>query len=152
MAALLMVAVSILLAILIALVILYGIVNQVPTIQQNLSSAWDSIQKQLSSGLSQDQMDQIKSGVQSAAKKAASGAAGTVGTLISDVGSLVFGIFISINIRRVGADPGPRDRRLGLPPRGSRAATRCLPDLRQQRALLPRLHLRAAPSSACSTA
>ncbi len=98
--ALTVVALTIVLAIFIGFVIVHGLVAQVPTIQQNVDSAVSSIQKSLSSTdtLSKDQVDQVKSGVQSAMKSLSSGAAGTIGTVIGDIGSLIFGIFISINI------------------------------------------------------
>ena len=98
--ALIVVGLSIVLAIFIGFVIIHGLVDQVPTIQQNVDSAVSSIQKSLSSTdtLSKDQVDQVKSGVQSAMKSLSSGAAGTIGTVIGDIGSLIFGIFISINI------------------------------------------------------
>jgi predicted PurR-regulated permease PerM len=98
--ALIVVALTILLAILIGLVIVHGLVDQVPTIQENVDAAVTSIQKSLSSTStpSQDDMDQIKSGVQSAMKNLSAGAVGAIGTFIGNVGSLLFGIFISINI------------------------------------------------------
>jgi len=98
--ALIVVALTIVLAIFIGFVIMHGLVAQVPTIQKNVDSAVSSLQKSLSSTdtLSADQVDQIKSGVQSAVKALSSGASGSIGTLIGDIGSLLFGIFISINI------------------------------------------------------
>jgi predicted PurR-regulated permease PerM len=99
MGALLVVALSIVLAILVALVIVYGLVNQVPTIKTSLQDAADSIQKTLNStSIPESTVDEAKSGLQSLAKNVVSGAAGTVGTLINGAASLIFGIFISINI------------------------------------------------------
>jgi predicted PurR-regulated permease PerM len=43
-------------------------------------------------------VDDVKAGLQSAAKSLASGAAGTIGTLVGTIGSLVFGLFIMVNI------------------------------------------------------
>jgi predicted PurR-regulated permease PerM len=98
--ALIVVALTIVLALFIGFVILHGLVAQVPTIQQNVDSAVSSIQKSLSSTdtLSTDQVDQVKSGVENAMKSLSSGAAGSIGSLIGAIGSLLFGIFISINI------------------------------------------------------
>ena len=98
--ALIVVVLTIILAILIGLVIVQGLVEQVPTIQKNVDAATSSLQKSLDSTttLSKDQVDKLKSGVQSAMKNLSSGAAGTIGTVIGDIGSLLFGIFISINI------------------------------------------------------
>jgi predicted PurR-regulated permease PerM len=99
MGALLVLVLCIVAAILIGLVIVYGLVNQVPTIQQNLQDAADSVQKTLSStSVPTSTVDDVKSGLQNLAKNMASGAAGAVGTLISDMASLIFGLFISINI------------------------------------------------------
>ena len=98
--ALIVVALTIILAILIGFVIVHGLVKQVPTIQQNVDAAVSSLQKSLGSTttLSKDQADQLKSEVQNALKSLSSGAAGAIGTFIGNVGSLLFGIFISINI------------------------------------------------------
>jgi putative heme transporter len=98
--ALLVVVLTIVLAISIGLVVVHGLVDQVPTIQKNVDAAVSSIQKSLDSttGLSPDQVDKVKSGVQSLLKGMASGASGSIGAFISGVGSLIFGIFISINI------------------------------------------------------
>jgi putative heme transporter len=99
MGALIVLLLSIGAAVLIGLVIVYGLVNQVPTIQDNLQEAADSIQKTLSStSVPESTVDDVKSGLQNLAKNMASGAAGAVGTLISDMASLIFGLFISVNI------------------------------------------------------
>ena len=97
--ALLVVVFLILLAVGIGFIVLNGLVNQVPTIEDNLDAAWSSIQDTLSStSFTQAQIDSVKSSAQDAAKALASGATGAIGGLISGVASLVFGIFISINI------------------------------------------------------
>ena len=98
--ALVVVVLTIVLAVLIGLVIIHGLVEQVPTVQKNIDAAVSSLQKSLSSTttLSKDQTDQLKSGVQTAMKNLSSGAVGAVGTAIGAIGSLLFGIFISINI------------------------------------------------------
>jgi predicted PurR-regulated permease PerM len=98
--ALIVVVLTIILAICIGLVIAHGLVAQVPTIQENVDAATSSLQKSLDSTttLSKDQVDQLKSGVQNALKSMSSGASGSIGAFIGDIGSLLFGIFISINI------------------------------------------------------
>jgi putative heme transporter len=99
MAAFLVVLLLIGLAVLIGLVIVYGLVNQLPEVQQKLDAAAQSIKSTLSStSLPESTVDDVKAGLQSAAKNLASGALGTIGTLVSSVGSLLFGLFISINI------------------------------------------------------
>ncbi len=99
MAAFVVVLLLIALAILIGLVIVYGLVNQVPELETTLNSAADSIKSTLkSTSVPQSTVDEVKSGLQSAAKNLASGALGTIGTLVSDVGALLFGLFISVNI------------------------------------------------------
>ena len=98
-AAFLVVIFLILLAVGICLVVLYGLVNQWPEIQDNLQKAWDSIQKSLNSTtVSKEQMDSAKANLQNALKAAASGATSAIGDLIGGVAALIFGIFISINI------------------------------------------------------
>ena len=98
-AAFLVVIFLILLAVGICLVVLYGLVNQWPEIQDNLQQAWDSIQKSLSStSVSKEQMDSAKAALQTGLKNVASGATSAVGDLIGGVAGLIFGIFISINI------------------------------------------------------
>ena len=94
-----MVIFLILLAIGICLVVLYGLVNQWPEIQDNLQKAWDSIQKSLNStSVSKEQMDSAKATLQDALKNAASGATSAIGDLIGGIAGLIFGVFISINI------------------------------------------------------
>jgi putative heme transporter len=99
MAAFIVVLLLIALAFLIGLVIVYGLVNQLPEVQQKLAAAAESIKSALSStSLPESTVDDVKAGLQSAAKNLASGALGTVGTLVSTVGNLVFGLFIMVNI------------------------------------------------------
>jgi len=98
-AALLVVVFLVLLAVGIGLVVLYGIVEQWPSIEENLQKAWDSLQQSLdSTSVSKEQMDSAKATLQDALKNAASGATSAVGDLIGGIASLIFGIFISINI------------------------------------------------------
>ena len=98
-AAFLVVIFLILLAVGICLVVLYGLVNQWPEIQDNLQKAWDSLQKSLNStSVSKEQMDSAKATLQNALKNAASGATSAIGDLIGGIAGLIFGIFISINI------------------------------------------------------
>ncbi len=98
-AAFLVVIFLLLLAVGICLVVLYGLVNQWPEIQDNLQKAWDSIQKSLdSTSVSKEQMDSAKDTLQNALKNVASGATSAIGDLIGGVAGLIFGVFISINI------------------------------------------------------
>ena len=98
-AALLVAILLVLLAVGIGVVIFYSVVKQVPTIDAKLSSAWADIQSWLkSTTLSQSQIDSVKSSVQSLAKAAASGLAGTIGGAVNGVASLIFCVFISLNI------------------------------------------------------
>jgi predicted PurR-regulated permease PerM len=97
--ALLVVVFLVLLAVFIGLVILYGLVNQLPVIEENLQSAIDSISNALSStSVDQSTVDSISSAVQGALQNALTGIAGAATSLVSAVGNLIFGIFISINI------------------------------------------------------
>ncbi|HEY5169878.1 MAG TPA: AI-2E family transporter [Thermoleophilia bacterium] len=97
--AIIVTALLILLGVAIGALIVYSVVKQVPTIDAKLTAAWDDIQKSLkSTSVSQDQIDKIKTSVQSLAKNAASGLAGTAVDLIGGVASLIFGLFISLNI------------------------------------------------------
>ncbi len=97
--AIIVTALLILLGIAIGALIVYSVLKQVPTIDAKLTSAWDSIQKSLkSTSVSQDQVDKIKTSLQTLAKNAASGLAGTAVDLIGGVASLIFGLFISLNI------------------------------------------------------
>ncbi len=87
------------LAVGIALIITYSVVNQVPEIQSRLDSAMAEIKKALSAtSVPQSTADSVKSGLQELFKNAASGVAGTLAGAISSVGTLLFGVFISLNI------------------------------------------------------
>ena len=97
--AIIVTALLVLLGVAIGALIVYSVVKQVPTIDAKLTAAWDDIQKSLkSTSVSQDQIDKIKTSLQSLAKNAASGLAGTAVDLIGGVASLIFGLFISLNI------------------------------------------------------
>ena len=99
MGALIIVVLSFVAAALIALVIVYGLVNQVPTMQANMQAAADSIQKTLSTtSVPESTVESVKSGLKSLLEGGASGLAGSIGAFIGGIGSLIFGIFISINI------------------------------------------------------
>jgi len=97
--ALLVVVLCILLAVFIAAIVLYGLVDQVPTIKENLQAAADSIQDALDGTAAPgDTVDEVESGVKSLGRELVEGAAGTIGTVVGGVASLLFGLFISINI------------------------------------------------------
>jgi predicted PurR-regulated permease PerM len=97
--ALLVLVFLIALGIFIALVILSGLVKQLPVIQENLQAAVDSINEKLAStSVDQETLDSMKAAVGGVLKYAATGAAGTVADVASGLASLVFGIFISVNI------------------------------------------------------
>ena len=97
--AIIVTALLILLGIAIGALIVYSVLKQIPTIDAKLTAAWDDIQKTLkSTSISQDQIDTIKTSLQTLAKNAASGLAGTAVDLIGGVASLIFGLFISLNI------------------------------------------------------
>ncbi len=99
MAAFVVVLLLIGLAVLIGVVIVYGLVNQLPEVQQKLDAAAVSIKSALSStSIPESSVDDVKAGLQTAAKNLASGAVGTIGTIIGSIGGLVFGLFIMINI------------------------------------------------------
>lgn len=88
-AAFLVVIFLLLLTVGICLVVLYGLVNQWPEIQDNLQKVWDSIQKSLNStSVSKEQMDSAKATLQNALKAAASGASGAT----SAIGDLIGGV------------------------------------------------------------
>ena len=98
-AALLVVVLLIALAVGIALVIIYGVVNQAPEMQQRLDEAQAELQKALNTtSVPQSTLDSAKAGLQELYKSAASGVAGALSSAISNVGTLLFGIFISLNI------------------------------------------------------
>jgi putative heme transporter len=87
------------LGIFIALVILYGLVNQLPIIQENLQAAIDSITAALSSTtVDQETLDSMKAAIGDVLQYALTGAAGAVADIASGLASLIFGVFISINI------------------------------------------------------
>ena len=89
----------VLLGVAIGVVIVFSVVKQVPTIDTKLNSAWSDIESWLkSTSMSQSQIASIKSSVQSLAKAAAGGLAGTLGGIINGVASLIFCVFISLNI------------------------------------------------------
>jgi putative heme transporter len=97
--ALLVMAFLIALGIFIALVILYGLVQQLPVIQDNLQAAVDSLSEKLAStSVDQETLDSMKAAVGGVLKYATTGAAGTVANVASGLASLIFGVFISINI------------------------------------------------------
>ena len=83
----------------IALIITYSVVNQVSEIQQRLDSAVVEIKKALNAtSVPQSTADSVKAGVENLFKNAAGGAAAKLGAAISSVASLLFGVFISLNI------------------------------------------------------
>ena len=98
-AALLVVVLLIALAVGIALIIIYGVMNQAPEMQQRLDEAQAELQKALNTtSVPQSTLDSAKAGLQELYKSAASGVAGALSSAISNVGTLLFGIFISLNI------------------------------------------------------
>jgi len=97
--ALLVLVLLIALGIFITLVILYGLIHQVPVIQDNLQAAFDSISEKLAStSVDQSTLDTIKAAVESLITYAATGVAGTVGSIVSGLAELIFGVFVAINI------------------------------------------------------
>ncbi len=97
--ALLVVVGLVALAVGIALIITYSVVNQVPEIQQRLDEAVAQLQKALSAtSVPASTVDSLKAGLQDLLKNAAGGVAGTLASAISGLGTLLFGIFISLNI------------------------------------------------------
>lgn len=83
----------------IAVLIVFSIIKQVPQIETKLDAAWADIQRWLNTtSLSQSQIDGLKSGVQDLAKAAAGGLASSLVPLVGGVASLIFGLFISLNI------------------------------------------------------
>ena len=94
-------------AIAIGALIVYSVVKQVPTIDAKLNAAWADIQKSLkSTSVSQDQVDKVKTSLQTLAKNAASGLAGTAVDLIGDVGEPHLRHLHQPQHPRLGADPG----------------------------------------------
>ena len=97
--ALLVLVFLIALGIFIVLVILYGLVKQLPVIQDNLQAAVDSINEKLAStSVDQSTLDSMKTAIEGVLKYATTGAAGTVADVVAGLASLIFGVFISINI------------------------------------------------------
>ena len=97
--ALLVLVFLIALGIFIALVILYGLVQQLPVIQENLQAAFDSISEALAStSVDQSTLDSMKTAIGGVLKYATTGAAGTIADVAAGLASLIFGVFISINI------------------------------------------------------
>jgi predicted PurR-regulated permease PerM len=89
----------VLLAVGVAVIIVYSVVKQVPQIETKLDAAWADIQKWLNTtSLSQSQIDSLKTGVQNLAKAAAGGLADSLVAVVGGVASLIFGVFISLNI------------------------------------------------------
>lgn len=99
MAALLVVVFLIALAVAIALIVVYGVVNQIPEMQERLDAATASIENALeSASVPTSTVESVKSGLSELAQNAASGAAGAIVGVVSGVGTLLFGIFIGLNI------------------------------------------------------
>ena len=141
--ALLVLVLLIALGVFIVLVILYGLVKQLPVIQENLQAAFDKIDEALAStSVDQSALDSMKSAIGGVLKFAATGAAGTVASIAQRAGVAHLRRLHQHQHHGVGAHPGEEDRRLGLAPRAAGPRARGLRDLRQQRPLLPRLHLR----------
>jgi predicted PurR-regulated permease PerM len=83
----------------IALVITSSVVNQVPEIQVRLEEAQAQLQDALNTtSVPQSTLDSLKAGLQELLKNAAGGVAGTLASAISNVGTLLFGIFVGLNI------------------------------------------------------
>ena len=83
----------------IALVITYSIVNQVPEIQKNLDAAVTELNNAMNAtSVPQSTVDSVKSALSDAMANAGSGMAGALVGAISSVASLLFGIFIGLNI------------------------------------------------------
>ena len=98
-AALLVLVGLLVMAVLITLVVVYGLVNQVPSIQETLDDAAATIEDALNStDFPESTVDSVKSGLSSLMEELAGGAAGAVASVVSAVGSLLFGVFIAINI------------------------------------------------------
>jgi len=88
-----------LLGIAIGVLIVFSVIKQVPQIETKLDEAWKQIQSWLdATSLSKSQIDSLKSGVQNLAGQAAGGLAGSVVAVVGGVASLIFGVFISLNI------------------------------------------------------
>jgi predicted PurR-regulated permease PerM len=97
--ALLVLVFLIVVGIFVALVIFYGLIHQLPIIQDNLQAAFNSLSEKLgSTSVDQSTLDTMKSAVESLVKYAATGVAGTVASAVSALAELIFGVFVSINI------------------------------------------------------
>jgi len=149
--ALLVLVFLICLGIFIALVILYGLVKQLPVIQDNLQAAVDSINEKLAStSVDQSTLDSMKTAIEGVLKYATTGAAGTVADVAAGLASLIFGVFISINILVWALIQGRKIATWAshhVPPVHSRSPTRSSPTARASSAATSS----AARSSACST-
>ena len=98
-AAMIVTILLVLLGVALCLLIVYSVFKQIPEIQAKLDAAWSEIQKTLkSTSVSQSQIDAVKSSVQSLAKNAAGGLASSLVGLVGGVATLIFGVFISLNI------------------------------------------------------
>jgi predicted PurR-regulated permease PerM len=74
-------------------------VKQVPVIQDNLQAAVDSISETLAStSVDQSTIDSMITAIEGIFRFAVTGAAGTVADVAAGLASLIFGVFISINI------------------------------------------------------
>jgi predicted PurR-regulated permease PerM len=83
----------------ICLLIAYSVFQQIPEVQAKLDAAWVDIQSSLkSTSVSQSQVDSLKTSVESLAKHAAGGLASSLVGLVGGVATLIFGVFISLNI------------------------------------------------------
>lgn len=111
------------LGIFIVLVIVYGLVEQLPVIQENLQAAVDSIEQKLAStSVDQEALDSMKAAIGDVLQFAVTGVAGTVADVVSGLASLIFGIFIGINImvwvpiqgRKIGLDAYERIKEAGV--------------------------------------
>jgi putative heme transporter len=87
------------LAIGLALVITYSVVNQMPEIQKNLDAAAAEVKKALgATSVPQSTVDSVKSAISDALNGAGGGVAGALVSAVSSVACLLFGIFIGLNI------------------------------------------------------
>ncbi|HSL94926.1 MAG TPA: AI-2E family transporter [Thermoleophilia bacterium] len=98
-AALLVVVAFIALAVLIVFVIVEGLIDQVPTINDKMDEAAASLQDLLgATDISAERIEEVKTELRGLVKEAGGGVAGAIGDAVSTIGGLLFGIFISINI------------------------------------------------------
>ena len=83
----------------IALVIVYGVVNQIPEMQVRLDDAAASIRKALdATSVPPSTVDKVKDGLSELLQNAATGAAGAIAGVVGGIATLIFGVFIGINI------------------------------------------------------